>query len=133
MHKPDNGPYAKAPIRAGRSDRSIRANDGDNGTGNSAKASTKLMADKTAIIVIVRTFDKDDLEIIVVLFMCFSFHPDYDRRQRDSTVSALQESLQAFTAGQELHLASKILKSYKVYSFGGLPEKSAITACASFK
>lgn len=39
---------------------------------------------------------------------------------------------QTFTAGQELHLAPKIAFHgiYSVYSLGGLPEKSAMVACA---
>ena len=45
INMPDTGPYAKAPISASRSDKSIRANDGDSGTGNSKKASTKAMAE----------------------------------------------------------------------------------------
>lgn len=53
---PVSGPYAKAPINAGKSDKSIRANDGDKGTGNSKKARIKEMAESTAVIVRIRTF-----------------------------------------------------------------------------
>ena len=41
---PDIWPHAKAPISAGKSDKSIRANAGDKGTGNSRFGKSFLQA-----------------------------------------------------------------------------------------
>ena len=43
-----------APMSAGKSDRSILAKDGDNGTGNSTKARTYAIAESSAVMVMVR-------------------------------------------------------------------------------
>ncbi|GAB5081531.1 hypothetical protein Osc1_07040 [Hominimerdicola sp. 21CYCFAH17_S] len=53
---PDNGPKANAPIKAGKSDKPNRANDGDSGTGISANAKIKEIAESIAVITTALTF-----------------------------------------------------------------------------
>ena len=48
---PRSGPKAKAPMRAGKSDKSILAKEGDSGTGNSAKERAYAIAESRAAAV----------------------------------------------------------------------------------
>jgi len=73
-----SGHRQNAPISAGKSDRSIRANDGDSGTGNSKKASTKAMAESTAVIVSIRTFWMDDFFCMATVFIILLSRYDLD-------------------------------------------------------
>lgn len=66
---PVTGPNANAPISAGKSDRSIRANDGLKGTGNSKNANTYDIAASRAVIVIVLVETRFSLVLIVAVLL----------------------------------------------------------------
>lgn len=59
-------------------------------------------------------------------------HPDFTVGNGIAPFQLLCSS-QTITTGKEFHLAPKIVSHlvYRLYSLGGLPEKSAITAWAS--